>query len=135
VIADNATGKGSAIARGAARQGELILAGLLRCGHCGRKMYVTYGKSGRYYCQGAAVNHGTERCLAGGGRRADQVVATEVLRVLKPLGIDAAARRSKFRPLKRLQLGGSSIWHSPKHAMRLPMRADNTTASILPIGW
>jgi hypothetical protein len=38
VIANNATGKGSAVARGAARHGELLLAGLLRCGHCGRKM-------------------------------------------------------------------------------------------------
>src|SRR5262249_37765187 len=54
VIANNATGKGSAT-RGAARQGELLLAGLLRCGHCGRKMYVGYGRSGRYYCQGANV--------------------------------------------------------------------------------
>jgi recombinase/recombinase-like zinc beta ribbon protein len=43
VIADNATGKGSSVARGAARHGELLLAGLLRCGHCGRKMYVAYG--------------------------------------------------------------------------------------------
>ena len=33
LIANNATGKGSAAARGAARQGELLLAGLLRCGH------------------------------------------------------------------------------------------------------
>ena len=41
--ANNATGKGSALARGAARHGELLLAGLLRCGHCGRKMYVAYG--------------------------------------------------------------------------------------------
>ena len=59
VIANNATGKGSAIARGAARHGELLLAGLLRCGHCGRKMYVAYGgKAGRYLCGGALVNHG-----------------------------------------------------------------------------
>src|SRR5208283_3609810 len=50
VIADNAAGKGGAVARGAARQGELLLAGLLRCGHCGRKMYVAYGgKAGRYH--------------------------------------------------------------------------------------
>jgi DNA invertase Pin-like site-specific DNA recombinase len=92
VIADNATGKGSAIARGAARRGELILAGLVRCGHCGRKMYVGYGKSGRYYCLGAAVNHGAERCISFGGLTADQAVATEVLRVLKPLGVDAAVK-------------------------------------------
>ena len=52
VIADNATGKGSAAVRGAVRRGELLLAGLLRCGHCGRKLYVGYGgKAGRYYCR------------------------------------------------------------------------------------
>src|ERR1700683_3343284 len=39
VIADNATGKGSASARGAVRTGGLLLAGLLRCGPCGRKLY------------------------------------------------------------------------------------------------
>ena len=59
VIADNATGKGSASARGAVRLGELLMARLLRCGHCGRKLYVGYGgKAGRYYCHGALVNHG-----------------------------------------------------------------------------
>jgi DNA invertase Pin-like site-specific DNA recombinase len=93
VIANNATGKGSALARGAARHGELLLAGLLRCGHCGRKMYVAYGgKAGRYHCEGALVNHGTERCISFGGLRADHAVGTEVLRVLKPLGIDAAVK-------------------------------------------
>jgi DNA invertase Pin-like site-specific DNA recombinase len=93
VIANNATGKGSAIARGAARHGELLLAGLLRCGHCGRKMYVAYGgKAGRYHCEGALVNHGTERCISFGGLRADDAVGMEVLRVLKPLGIDAAVK-------------------------------------------
>ena len=92
VIADNATGKG-ALAKGAVRRGELLLAGLLRCGHCGRKMYVGYGgKAGRYYCQGARVNHGTERCISFGGLRADHAVGAEVLRVLKPLGIDAAVK-------------------------------------------
>jgi DNA invertase Pin-like site-specific DNA recombinase len=92
VIANNATGKGSAVT-GAVRSGELLLAGLLRCGHCGRKLYVGYGgKSGRYYCQGALVNHGTARCISFGGLRADNAVGTEVLRVLKPLGIDAAVK-------------------------------------------
>ncbi len=92
MIADNATGKG-ALAKGAVRRGELLLAGLLRCGHCGRKMYVGYGgKAGRYYCQGARVNHGTERCISFGGLRADHAVGAEVLRILKPLGIDAAVK-------------------------------------------
>ena len=48
-IANNATGMSSALARGAAREGELLLPGLLRCGHCGRKLHVHYGgKLGRY---------------------------------------------------------------------------------------
>ena len=65
VIAENATGKGSAVARGAAQQGELLLAGLLRCGHCGRKMFVAYGgKAGRYHCEGALVNHGAQRAAS-----------------------------------------------------------------------
>jgi len=59
--------------------GELLLAGLLRCGHCGRKMYVAYGgKTGRYLCEGALVNHGTERCISFGGMRVDDAVGTEV---------------------------------------------------------
>jgi DNA invertase Pin-like site-specific DNA recombinase len=92
VIADNATGKGAAV-RGAVRRGELLLAGLLRCGHCGRKMYVGYGgKAGRYHCQGGLVNHGTGRCISFGSLRADDAVGTEVLRILKPLGIDAAVK-------------------------------------------
>ena len=80
MIANNATGKGSATARGAIRRGELLLAGLLRCGHCGRKMYVAYGgKAGRYHCEGALVNHGTKRCISFGGLRADQAVGAAVL--------------------------------------------------------
>ena len=124
VIANNATGKGSAIARGAARRGELILAGLLRCGHCGRKMYVGYGKSGRYYCQGAVVNHGTERCISFGGLRADQAVGTEVLRVLKPLGIDAAvkaleAQTTEMSAAKRqLELALAQAHYEVAHARR-----------------
>lgn len=93
VIANNANSKGSATVKGAVRRGELLLAGLLRCGHCGRKLHVTYsGKVGRYNCHGARTNHGTERCISVGGRGTDAAVSAEVLRVLRPLGIDAAVK-------------------------------------------
>jgi DNA invertase Pin-like site-specific DNA recombinase len=93
VITDNATGKGSATVRGAVRRGELLLPGLLRCGHCGRKLHVSYsGKLGRYNCYGARANHGTARCISISGLSIDAAVSTEVLRVLKPLGIDAAVK-------------------------------------------
>ena len=93
VIADNATGKGSATVKGAVRRGELLLAGLLRCGHCGRKLHVAYsGKVGRYNCYGARTNHGTKRCISIGGLATDAAVSAEVLRILRPLGIDAAVK-------------------------------------------
>jgi DNA invertase Pin-like site-specific DNA recombinase len=93
VIANNATGKGSATVKGAVRRGELLLPGLLRCGHCGRKLHVSYsGKLGRYSCYGARMNHGTARCISISGLSIDAAVSTEVLRILKPLGFDAAVK-------------------------------------------
>jgi DNA invertase Pin-like site-specific DNA recombinase len=56
LISDNANGQ-SFMSRGSVRRGEALLAGLLRCGHCGRKLHVAYsganGSAGRYHCRGA----------------------------------------------------------------------------------
>jgi DNA invertase Pin-like site-specific DNA recombinase len=136
VIADNATGKGAAV-RGAVRRGELLLAGLLRCGHCGRKMYVGYGgKAGRYHCQGALVNHGTGRCISFGSLRADDAVGTEVLRILKPLGIDAAvkalqAQTSETSAAQRqLELALQQARFSAAHARRQYDAVDPTNRLV-----
>jgi hypothetical protein len=47
---------------------------------------------GRYNCYGARLNHGTERCISVSGLSIDAAIAREVLRVLKPLGIEAAVK-------------------------------------------
>jgi excisionase family DNA binding protein len=95
VIADNANSKGLMV-RGSVRRGDALLAGLLRCGHCGRRLHVSYsGNDGycvRYNCRGAHINHGTERCISFGGMRVDAAVSAETLRLLAPLGIEAALR-------------------------------------------
>jgi len=96
VIADNTNMKGQ-MARGALRSGEALLAGLLRCGHCGRKLHVAYsgkgGSSRRYHCRGAAINHGVPgKCISFGAMRIDRDVATEVLCILRPIGVEAAIR-------------------------------------------
>lgn len=100
LITDNANSKGGWV-RGAIRKGEALLAGLLRCGHCGRKLHVAYsgsqGNTGRYECRGAHVNHGTKRCIGFGNLRVDQSVGAEVLRLLKPLGIEAALQAVQTR--------------------------------------
>jgi excisionase family DNA binding protein len=94
VIADNTNMRGS-MARGSLRRGEALLAGLLRCGHCARKLHIAYsgsdGNTARYHCKGAAINHGSlQRCISFGSLRVDQTVAAQVLSTLRPVGIQAA---------------------------------------------
>lgn len=94
MIAENANGRG-ALVRGSVRRGEALLVGLLRCGHCGRRLTVTYsgkqGSAGRYQCRGATINHGvSESCISFGGLRVEEAVAGEVLEALQPMGIESA---------------------------------------------
>src|SRR5262249_40674206 len=95
LITDNANSKGMMV-RGAVRRGETLLAGMLRCGHCGRKLHVAYsgtnGDVGRYHCRGAFLSHGGDRCISFGSLRVDQAVSAEALRLLLPLGIEAAIK-------------------------------------------
>jgi excisionase family DNA binding protein len=92
-IAANANMKG-AMVPGSVRNGGGVLVGLLRCGHCGRKLKVQHnGLRGvaRYVCNDADVNHATNRkCIAFGNMRVDAAVSAEVLRVISPLALDAA---------------------------------------------
>src|SRR6266568_7840868 len=125
VIANNATGVSSALARGAARKGELLLPGLLRCGHCGRKLHVHYsGKIGRYNCYGARTNHGAARCISISGLSIDAAISNEVLRVLKPLGIEAALKAIKAQSStmtaaeRQLELSLQQARYEAAHARR-----------------
>lgn len=107
LIADNANSKGL-MARGSVRRGDALLAGLLRCGHCGRRLHVSYsgtvGFCVRYHCRGAHINHGTSRCISFGGLRVDAAVSAELLRVLAPLGIEAALRALDARAADNSQV-------------------------------
>jgi hypothetical protein len=95
MIADNSN-SAELMARRSVRRGDPLLAGLLRCGHCGRWLHVshrgTVGFCARYHCRGANINHGTERCISFGGPQVDAAVSAEPLRVLAPLGIEATLR-------------------------------------------
>jgi len=79
---------------GAARKGPALLAGLLRCRRCGRKLCAGYsgpkGNVPRYACDRGATDNGEPRCISFGGTRIDGIIAAEVLRVVEPAGLDAA---------------------------------------------
>ena len=91
LIADNANRHGATV-RGAVRRGGALLAGLLSCGRCGRRLRVHYGGAGkfRYRCLGGHASHGTGPCIGFGGARVDAAVGDEVVRLLSPLGIEAS---------------------------------------------
>ena len=79
---------------GAARTGRGLLAGLLRCGRCGRKLYVRYwgtsGTSARYLCSGDFDAGGGRYCLGFGGATVDRRFSEEIVHVLSPLGVHAS---------------------------------------------
>jgi DNA invertase Pin-like site-specific DNA recombinase len=94
LLQDNSNMRGRTT-RGSARIGTALLAGLLRCGRCGRKLLVTYtgrgeGKLVRYVCRSSHVQHADEKCISFAGRKVDEAVATVVLEALQPAGVAAA---------------------------------------------
>ena len=125
LISDNANGR-SFMSRGSVRRGEALLAGLLRCGHCGRKLHVAYsgtnGSAGRYHCRGGRLNHGGDPCISFGGMRIDRAVGAEVIRRLQPLGISAAARSLGLSgTLRAMRRAGAQPKALPDGTLRQPL--------------
>src|SRR5499425_3513567 len=79
----------------AIRAGQGLLVGLLRCGHCGRKLHVRYwggtGTHARYLCKGD-YDDGGQYCLGFGGASVDRRLGQELLKVISPLGLEASLR-------------------------------------------
>ena len=99
IIRSNCLSQTQVERRGAARNGQGLLSGILRCGRCGRKLYVAYyGKSGtaaRYICRGD-YESGGKYCLAFGGSTIDKKFTEELLRVLSSYGMKASIQAEKI---------------------------------------
>jgi excisionase family DNA binding protein len=76
------------------RGGRALLAGLLSCGRCSRRLVVSY--SGRppgqvvYRCERPNQTLGLPRCFTFGGSRVDATIARALLRAVEPMAIEAA---------------------------------------------
>jgi hypothetical protein len=91
MVSDNAPGAGG---HGAPKHGAALLAGLLRCRRCGRKLTVQYTGAKhdipRYVCHRGRLDYGEPSCIAFGGLRVDDAVEEALLAVVRPAAIEAA---------------------------------------------
>jgi len=85
--------------QGAVREGTCLLAGLLRCSRCGRKLRVGYsGATGtirRYICFGGNKDHGLPRCISFSGGAVDEVVERAIFEIVKPAAIEASTKSAE----------------------------------------
>ena len=90
--------------RGAVRQGRALLAGLVRCGHCGRKLRVTYNRasSATYYCDGSGPRRSI-RCLVFGAKYVDREVGKQLCEAMTPVALGAAERAFELEHKERKQ--------------------------------
>jgi excisionase family DNA binding protein len=97
--------------QGAARQGKGLLSGLVRCGHCGKKMRVRYsGRAHRqsavvyYLCTSAPPQGVTKQlCSIFGGVTVEDAVVQAFLATLGPDGMERMLRATERLEAQRQQ--------------------------------
>jgi DNA invertase Pin-like site-specific DNA recombinase len=93
---------------GAPKHGEALLAGLLRCRRCGRKLTLRYSGAKhhipRYSCTRGWMDNGEPRCIAFGGLRVDDAIEGALLTVVGPGAIAAAVAAEKEAGQQRDQV-------------------------------
>jgi excisionase family DNA binding protein len=95
-LAVNAYGKVGGTKSG--RGGRALLAGVLCCGRCGRRLSVAYRghcMQPVYRCDRPNQMLAQPRCLSFGGSRPDVVIATELMRAVEPMAIEAALQAQR----------------------------------------
>ena len=97
LLAGNAYGRVGDTKSG--RGGRALLAGLICCARCGRRLSVLYtGHYPRpiYRCEQPNVQLGQRRCLSVAGKRIDETIAAEMLRAVAPMAIEAAEEAERM---------------------------------------
>jgi DNA invertase Pin-like site-specific DNA recombinase len=76
--------------RKSGRGGRALLTGLVRCGHCARRMRVGYRSDGGYCYRCGADREEGRSCFSVAGARLDQSVTEQILSALAPHAVQAA---------------------------------------------
>ena len=81
------------------RGGRALLAGMLCCGRCGRRLVVAYTGRGVpqavYRCDRPNLHLAQPRCFTFGGRRPDEAITRELLRAVEPMAVEAALQAER----------------------------------------
>ncbi len=97
ILAGNAYGQVGETKSG--RGGQALLSSLIHCARCGRRLTVAYvGRDRRpvYRCDRPNLQLGQKRCFTFGGKRVDEAIASEMLRAVTPLAIEAAKEAGRM---------------------------------------
>lgn len=109
---------------GAAKGGTALLAGLLRCRRCGRKMLVLYtGRDHamlRYVCRRGQLDQGEPRCIGFGGVPTDAAIGRELAAVVRPGAVEAAIMASRQAAQSRDEV--LEVWQRDLEAARYAAR-------------
>jgi DNA invertase Pin-like site-specific DNA recombinase len=120
------------------RGGRALVAGLLTCAHCGRRLTVSY--SGRtpgqrvYRCNRPNLMLGQPRCLTFGGSRVEAALARELLRAVEPMAIEAALEAGRMRMESQNERRRSWSWNSSRPATKPRWANVGTPLAIPTIG-
>jgi DNA invertase Pin-like site-specific DNA recombinase len=107
-LADN---RAVADARGAPRNGNSLLQGLVVCGHCGARMTVNYHGSDKrysYVCTRQNTVYGGSSCQCLSGAPLDGFAAEKVLQALEPAALELSLEAAKNIEAERAELDG--LW-------------------------
>jgi hypothetical protein len=94
-------------ALGVVRHGPSLLAGLVICGCCGRRMHARYSDQGqrlRYSCQSMALNYGEPFCQSLVGEPLDNQISQLVLQALAPAALEISLKVADDLEAERRQL-------------------------------
>jgi DNA invertase Pin-like site-specific DNA recombinase len=96
----------------APRHGPSVLAGLVVCGRCGRRMLVGYSDGGgappaktlRYSCLRDAIEYGAEKCQSLSGAALEALVVERLLHAVSPASLELSLAATEDVECERRQL-------------------------------
>ena len=96
----------------APRHGPSILAGMIVCGRCGRRMLVGYGNTGgrssaktlRYSCLREAIDYGGGACQSLSGAALESFVVERLLQAVSPVSLELSLAAAEDIEHERKQL-------------------------------